>query len=105
MQIGAMSAPMVLPLLKMLVGKALSFLGKYSAVTLMAQGKLPLSPRASTMRLMMKNHALTEAMTAVVVPTALMRSALPSSPSHCSVATPQKACMQAPNDQMPMAQM
>ena len=52
---------MVLPLLNMLVGKALSFLGKYSAVTLMAQGKLPLSPKPSTIRLMMKNHALTEA--------------------------------------------
>ena len=100
---GAMSAPMVLPLLKIAVGKARSFLGKYSAVTLMAQGKLPLSPKPSTMRQTMKNQALTEAMTAVLVPTALMRSSLPSSPSHADVATPQKACIQAPSDQMPMA--
>ena len=43
---GAMSAPIEEPELKMEVAKALSFLGKYSAVALIADGKLPPSPRA-----------------------------------------------------------
>ena len=59
MLIGATNAPIVLPELKMLVANARSFLGKYSAVTLMAAGKLPLSPMPSTMRETMKQYALT----------------------------------------------
>ena len=46
MQSGAASAPTDAPALKMEVANARSFFGKYSAVTLMAAGKLPDSPRA-----------------------------------------------------------
>ena len=45
---------MVDPALKIDVAKARSFLGKYSAVTLIAAGKLPDSPTASTIRAAMK---------------------------------------------------
>ena len=47
---GAARAPTEAPLLKMEVEKARSFLGKYSAVALMAAGKLPASPTARIMR-------------------------------------------------------
>ena len=50
MQAGAARAPTDAPALNIEVAKARSFLGKYSAVTLMAAGKLPDSPRASTAR-------------------------------------------------------
>ena len=50
MQAGAARAPTDAPALNMEVAKARSFLGKYSAVTLMAAGKFPDSPRASTAR-------------------------------------------------------
>ena len=43
MDSGAAKAPMVAPALKMLVASALSFLGKYSAVALIAAGKFPAS--------------------------------------------------------------
>ena len=46
MHSGAASAPTEAPALKMEVAKARSFFGKYSAVTLMAAGKLPASPSA-----------------------------------------------------------
>ena len=41
---GAKIAPTLVPELNIPVAKALSFLGKYSAVALMAAGKLPASP-------------------------------------------------------------
>ena len=44
---GASIAPTLVPELKMPVAKDLSFLGKYSAVALIAAGKLPASPKAS----------------------------------------------------------
>ena len=47
---GAAKAPTEAPLLKMAVESARSFFGKYSAVTLMAEGKLPDSPMARIMR-------------------------------------------------------
>ena len=47
---GAARAPTEAPALKMEVAKARSFFGKYSAVTLMAAGKLPDSPRARMLR-------------------------------------------------------
>ena len=43
---GAASAPTDAPALKIEVAKARSFLGKYSAVTLIAAGKFPASPSA-----------------------------------------------------------
>ena len=54
MQRGAISAPTVEPALKIDVAKARSFLGKYSAVTLIAAGKLPASPAPNTIRAAMK---------------------------------------------------
>lgn len=45
---GAKIAPIVVPELKMPTAKDLSFLGKYSAVALIAAGKLPASPMAKT---------------------------------------------------------
>ncbi|CCY90094.1 unknown [Bacteroides sp. CAG:1076] len=51
---GAIKAPMVEPALKMEVENARSFLGKYSAVTLMAAGKFPASPAPKTIRAAMK---------------------------------------------------
>src|SRR5258706_4983243 len=47
---GARIAPTLEPELKMPVAKDLSFFGKYSAVALMAAGKLPASPNANTAR-------------------------------------------------------
>ena len=58
---GAMRAPTEAPALKMEVAKARSFLGKYSAVVLMAAGKLPASPRASKHLAARNSHTLTEA--------------------------------------------
>ena len=46
MESGATRAPMEDPELNMDVAKALSFFGKYSAVALIAEGKLPPSPKA-----------------------------------------------------------
>src|SRR5687767_1365196 len=47
---GANMAPTFAPELKMPVANDRSFFGKYSAVALMAAGKLPASPKASTAR-------------------------------------------------------
>ena len=47
---GASKAPIVAPELKILVEKARSFFGKYSAVAFMAAGKLPASPIAKIIR-------------------------------------------------------
>src|SRR5688572_19946882 len=45
---GARIAPTLAPELKIPVASDLSFLGKYSAVALIAAGKLPASPKANT---------------------------------------------------------
>ena len=47
---GASIAPTLAPELKIPVANDLSFLGKYSAVALIAAGKLPASPNANTAR-------------------------------------------------------
>ena len=89
----------------MLVASARSFLGKYSAVTLMAAGKLPLSPIANTIRQTMKSQTLVVAMaSAIVLPASTRRKASTlSSPWMCIVSHPQPACKQAPRLQTKMA--
>ncbi|MNR36303.1 hypothetical protein D3C85_1542040 [compost metagenome] len=93
-QIGARIAPTFAPELKMPVAKERSFFGKYSAVALIAIGKLPASPIASTARDSMK-PAIATGMT--VRPNALDTAAMPS-----PIGTA-KACMIAPVDQMTIA--
>ena len=90
---GAASAPTEEPELKIEVAKARSFLGKYSAVTLIAAGKLPASPSASTARHARKSH------TDVVMPI------MPRKPTafRAEVPTPQPAWRHAPRDQMKIA--
>ena len=103
---GAMSAPTEAPALNIEVAKALSFLGKYSAVVFMAAGKLPASPRARMALAAMNSHTLVDAMAnaaAEPVSTAFM-ACIDSYPSMQQVRYPQTACRQAPADQMPMAQ-
>lgn len=56
---GATMAPTFAPELKIPVAKARSFFGKYSAVALIAAGKLPASPSASTQRQTTKAVTLT----------------------------------------------
>ena len=63
---GAASAPTDAPELKMEVANARSFFGKYSAVTLMAAGKLPASPSARMARHPRKSHTETPAIAAAV---------------------------------------
>ena len=73
---GAASAPTEAPLLKIEVEKARSLAGKYSAVALMAAGKLPASPTASIRRQLRKSQTETVAMaTAASLPACTMRSA------------------------------
>ena len=62
MVIGAINAPTDAPALNIDVANARSFLGKYSAVVLIAAGKFPASPRARMERAAMKSHTLTVAM-------------------------------------------
>ena len=88
---GAANAPTEAPLLKMEVENARSFLGKYSAVTLMAAGKLPASPTARIIRQARNNH------TEMVVRATILPPAIPRA------AQPQKACRQAPTDHTKMA--
>ena len=64
---GAIRAPIEAPELKIDVAKARSFFGKYSAVTLMAAGKLPASPRASMHLAARKSHTLVEAIARAAV--------------------------------------
>jgi len=59
---GAASAPTDEPELKIDVENARSFLGKYSAVTLIAAGKFPASPSARTARQARKSHTDTVVM-------------------------------------------
>ena len=56
---GAINAPIVEPALNILVANALSFLGKYSAVVLIAAGKFPASPMAKTNRAKINKTTLT----------------------------------------------
>ena len=100
---GATSAPIDAPALKMEVAKARSFLGKYSAVTLMAAGKLPASPKASTHRAARKQYMLMVAIVTTTSPVAPASSAAVCRPTQCSVTMPHKACRHAPADQMQMA--
>ena len=59
---GAARAPTDAPALKIDVANARSFLGKYSAVVLIAAGKLPASPSARIALAAMNIHTLTEDM-------------------------------------------
>ncbi|MNF97508.1 hypothetical protein D3C84_803390 [compost metagenome] len=107
-EIGAASAPTVAPALKILVENALSFLGKYSAVVLIAAGKFPASPIAKTKRAKINKLTLT-LITIPVSLTVLITSFAPSKPTNQfpviipDVAIPQKACKHAPMDQIPIA--
>ena len=67
---GANSAPIEAPALNMDVAKALSFLGQYSAVVLMAAGKLPASQRARMLRATRKQYMLIVDMRTAVSPVA-----------------------------------
>ena len=104
---GAIKAPIEAPALKIEVARARSFLGKYSAVTLMAAGKLPDSPIASIMRQPMNSHTLTvspkrpicEALS-MVFSTAMLSTSLIQ-----QVAMPHPACRQAPTLHRMMAEM
>ena len=91
---GAARAPTEDPELKIDVANARSFFGKYSAVTLIAAGKLPASPSASTARQARKSQ------TETVIPIIETSPAALSQP----VPTPQAACRHAPRDQMKIAQ-
>ena len=93
MESGAARAPTDEPELKIDVANARSFFGKYSAVTLIAAGKLPASPSASTARHARKSH------TETVIPN------MPRKPTAFSaeVPTPHPACRHAPSDQMNIA--
>jgi len=93
---GAIRAPTCAPELNMLVENARSFLGKNSAVVLMAAGKLPASPRASTNRAKMKRVTLTEVTSPMssTVPIILRASSKPTNHFPAvipEVAIPQKA--------------
>ena len=104
---GANSAPIDAPALKMEVAYARSFFGKYSAVTLIAAGKLPASPIARIHRAAMKKHMLTVAMSTARSDPACtaLNAAASGRQTHHSVAMPHKAWRQAPADHMPMAHM
>src|SRR6218665_2673797 len=106
---GADRAPTAAPALKILVAKALSFLGKYSAVVLIAAGKFPASPTANTKRAKMNSITLVLP-TSATLSTVFIISFDSSKPTNqCPVkipdaAIPQYACKQAPRDQTPIAQ-
>ena len=73
---GAASAPTDAPLLKIEVENARSLAGKYSAVALMAAGKLPASPMARIRRQERKSHTEMVAMaTAASEPACTSRKA------------------------------
>ena len=106
---GAMSAPTDAPALNMAVAKARSFLGKYSAVTLIAAGKLPASPSASTQRHARNRQTLTVLTASPMLAACCTNSLAPSKPSNQwpvrmpAVPIPQNACRMAPVLQMPIA--
>ena len=90
---GAARAPTDAPLLKMAVAKARSFFGKYSAVTLMADGKLPDSPNANMRRQAMNRYTdMVEMDRANADPLwTAIRASLLGKPSICMVSHPQPA--------------
>ena len=77
---GARIAPTLAPELKIPVANDLSFLGKYSAVALMAAGKFPASPKPSTARENIK--PITETGTAQFLPS-LIRDIMPFPDRNC----------------------
>ena len=103
---GAARAPTDAPELKIDVAKARSFLGKYSAVTFMAAGKLPASPSASMQRQKRKAYMLMVDIASAASPVAPMSASLDvkSPPIHPSVNMPHKACSTAPSDHTTIAQ-
>ena len=106
---GAAKAPTVAPALKILVARALSFLGKYSAVVLIAAGKLPASPIAKMSLAKIKSATLVFTINEIFS-TLAIKSLAPSKLTNQlpviipDVAIPQKACNTAPIDQIPIAQ-
>ncbi|MNE31101.1 hypothetical protein D3C80_1246490 [compost metagenome] len=105
---GAAKAPTVAPALKILVDKALSFLGKYSAVALIAAGKFPASPTANTKRAKMNSVTLVliTSETSLILLIISLDSSKPTNQFPViipEVAIPQKACKTAPIDQMKIA--
>ena len=91
---GAASAPTEAPELKIEVANARSFFGKYSAVTLMAAGKLPASPSAKIARQVKKSHMETDATAlATAAPDWTWRNAstLSTPSTNQQVAMPQSA--------------
>ena len=108
-EIGAARAPTVAPALKILVAKALSFLGKYSAVVLMAAGKFPASPIAKINLAKMNKATLTLITRETFFTVAILCFASSNPTNHSpvripEVAIPQNACKTAPTDQTPIAQ-
>ena len=103
---GAANAPTEEPALNKEVAKARSFFGKYSAVVLMAAGKLPASPNANTARQAKNNHTLTlaTAKAAVEPVSSAFKASIDSISSIIIVAQPQPACIHAPSDHTPIAQ-
>ena len=85
---GASKAPSCAPALNTLVAKARSFLGKYSAVTFMAQGKLPDSPTASMERAARKSHILTVDTLHITVPAVSTASIASRAPSKVKAQVP-----------------
>ena len=70
----------------------------------MAAGKLPDSPMARTLRATRKQYMLTVEIRTTASPVARTSSAALSNPATASVTMPQKACMHAPSDHIPIAQ-
>ena len=102
---GAERAPTEAPALKMDVAKARSFLGKYSAVVLIAAGKLPDSPRARIpLQSRKRKTDVVDTARAMLEPalTALKASTESTSPTNQVVAIAQPACITAPRDHTPM---
>ena len=91
---GARMAPTLAPELNMPVANDLSFLGKYSAVALMAAGKLPASPNANIARENIKPKTDTEKIEIPIHPRAVVM------PSPIGI---DKAWIRAPSDQIIMA--
>jgi hypothetical protein len=91
---GASIAPTFAPELKIPVANDLSFFGKYSAVALIAAGKLPASPRASI------------ALENIKPITEIENPAIPNQPNTVDIVSPigiANACMIAASDQMIIA--
>ena len=103
---GAANAPTDAPALKIAVAKARSFFGKYSAVTLIAAGKLPASPSPKIKRQARNNHTLTIETVAISSELASNARRAPTESNsgiNQVVAIAQPACITAPNDHTMMA--